>query len=242
MSLTPTKAKALLKEFGRLLHPSQPGPTRFERPRPRLRRRHAAPRPAGRHETLAHRRRQRRTLYLVNRDNMGHFSANPAKDRAVEQLPGALNHVYATPAYFNGTIYYGGFGKPGQQSPNLGDRLKAFTILNGIVVRPRRRRRPSRSLFPVLPQAVSANGTANGVVWTISDTGVTADRSAFDASDLSRLLYDSTATGPSRTRARLYPVLPSPRSPTARSTSACDSVPQRMYGLLGRVRRPVGIL
>ncbi len=57
------------------------------------------------------------TLYLVNRDNMGHFSANPAKDRAVEQLPGALNHVYATPAYFNGTIYYGGFGKPGQQSP-----------------------------------------------------------------------------------------------------------------------------
>jgi PQQ-like domain len=137
------------------------------------------------------------TVFLLNRDNLGHFSADPTKDKAVEQLPGALGHIFSSPAYFNGTIYYGGFGTPRNPSPSFGDRLKAFAVVNGIVQPTATSVTPFTFSYPGPTPSVSANGAANGIVWTISSTGGVADLSAFDASNLSQLLYDSTATGPS---------------------------------------------
>ncbi len=171
------------------------------------------------------------TLYLVNRDNMGHFSANPAKDRAVEHLPGARPRLCNLPAYFNGTIYYGGSASRASNF-NLGDRLKAFTILNGIVVPAATSASPFAFTFPGSTPSVSANGTANGVVWTISDTGVTADLSAFDASNLSRLLYDSTATGPSE-QGPGYIQFTVPTIANGKVYDGGDGA-QALYGLLGQ--------
>src|ERR1022692_1257906 len=59
-------------------------------------------------------------LYVVDRDNMGNF--NRKNDNAIYQeidgvLPGG---VWAMPAYFNNTVYYGSVGSP----------LKAFSITN----------------------------------------------------------------------------------------------------------------
>ncbi len=56
-------------------------------------------------------------LYVVNRDNMGKFSAN--NSNIYQELAGGLpGGVYAMPAYFNNTVYYGSVGSP----------IVAFTI------------------------------------------------------------------------------------------------------------------
>ena len=62
-------------------------------------------------------------MYIVNRDMMGKF--NVQNDNAIyQQLSGALpGGVWAMPAYFNGTIYYGSVNAP----------LKAFPITNAKV-------------------------------------------------------------------------------------------------------------
>src|SRR5262249_53973853 len=46
------------------------------------------------------------TIYLLDRDNLGHFDANT--DHVVQELPGALNAEFGTPAYFHNTVYFVG--------------------------------------------------------------------------------------------------------------------------------------
>ena len=62
-------------------------------------------------------------LYVVNRDNMGKF--NPNNNTAIyQELAGALpGGVWAMPAYFNGTLYYGASG----------DKLRALPIVSAQV-------------------------------------------------------------------------------------------------------------
>ena len=57
-------------------------------------------------------------LYVFNRANMGKF--NPQNNNALyQELPGALDGaVFASPAWFNGTVYYGA----------VGDRIRAFNV------------------------------------------------------------------------------------------------------------------
>src|ERR1700692_604728 len=56
-------------------------------------------------------------IYVVNRDAMGKFNSS-GNSQIWQQVSGALAQVFSTPAYFNGTVYYG----------DVGDTLKAFTI------------------------------------------------------------------------------------------------------------------
>ena len=56
---------------------------------------------------------------MVNRDSMGKFSVS--NNNIYQELAGALpGGVFAMPAYFNNTIYYGSVGSP----------IQAFTITN----------------------------------------------------------------------------------------------------------------
>src|SRR6202011_490002 len=46
-------------------------------------------------------------MYIVNRDSMGKFNST-GNSQIWQQVSGALtSSVYSTPAYFNGTVYYG---------------------------------------------------------------------------------------------------------------------------------------
>ncbi|MDP9172954.1 MAG: fibronectin type III domain-containing protein [Planctomycetota bacterium] len=117
-------------------------------------------------------------LYLIDRDNMGHF--DPNTDHMVQELPGALGGLLGTAAYFNGQIYItGGFSN---------DRSHAFTIANG-AFSTSAISTPDTFSFPGATPTISANGNSNGIVWDIDRNS--AQLRAYDASNYANELYTS---------------------------------------------------
>jgi len=117
-------------------------------------------------------------LYVVNRSNMGKFS--PSANNVYQELPGAIpNGVWGVPAYFNSTVYY----------CDVNATLKSFSIASGKLSTTPVQTGASFTYPGVLP-SVSANGTSNGIVWAIENTG-TAVLHAFAANDLTQELYNS---------------------------------------------------
>jgi uncharacterized repeat protein (TIGR03806 family) len=125
------------------------------------------------------------TIYLVDRDNMGHY--NTANDKQIVQsLPGAVGGTWSSPAYFNQRIYYHGSG----------DILKAFNITNAtITVTPSSRSGTSYG-YPGATPVVSANGTKDGIVWDLQTdaytTGGPAVLHAYNANNVAVELYNSS--------------------------------------------------
>jgi len=131
------------------------------------------------------------TIYLIDRDNMGQFNA--ANDsQIVQSVISAIGASFATPAYFNNTIYYQGNG----------DRLKAFAITNGALSTSPIHRSSTTIPFPGATPSVSANGTNNAIVWVL-DNGAVSQGSptgpailhAYNAYNLTNELYNSNQAG-----------------------------------------------
>jgi len=124
-------------------------------------------------------------ICLVDRDNMGHYNA--ANDnQVVQEIPGAIGSAFSSPAYFNNQIYYQGSG----------DVMKAFLITNGVIVTtPVSRATTSFSALGGTP-SISANGTNNGIAWTIQSdafgSGGPAVLHAYNATNLAQELYNSS--------------------------------------------------
>ena len=117
-------------------------------------------------------------LYVVNRNNMGKFSKTA--NNVYQELQGALpNGIWGVPAYFNSTVYY----------CDVNDNLKSFSIANGKLSTTPVQTGASFTYPGVLP-SVSANGSSNGIVWAIENTG-NAVLHAFAANDLTQELYNS---------------------------------------------------
>ncbi len=118
-------------------------------------------------------------IYVVERESMGGF--NPSYNDIWQQLDGVLpGGVWATPAYFNGTVYYG--DKHGT--------LKAFAITDAKVVAPPSSQTATAFGYPGTLPVVSANGTSDAIVWA-HENGDNAVLHAYDATDLSIELYNS---------------------------------------------------
>ena len=117
-------------------------------------------------------------IYLLNRDQLGGFHSGD--DSQIVQSISQPFTIYSTPAYFNGTVYFG-IG---------GNGLQAFGLTSG-----RLSEQPistSRVVFQSLgaTPVVSANGSQDGIVWAIANVG-RAVLHAFDARDLTVHLYTS---------------------------------------------------
>jgi hypothetical protein len=118
-------------------------------------------------------------IYLVDRDSMGKF--NSSTNNIVQTLSGVLpGGVWSTPAYFNNTLYFG----------DVSGTLKAFSISAAKIGTAPTSQSPTSFVYPGTAASVSANGTANGIVWAHENTSPGVLH-AFDASNLSHELYNS---------------------------------------------------
>jgi fibronectin type 3 domain-containing protein len=95
-------------------------------------------------------------IYLINRDNMGKYSAT--QDNVVQSIVRGVNGLTSTPAYFNGSVYAVGA---------YGDQGKRFTIANAQITVPPTQQTTNSFLFPGSTPTVSANGLSNAIVWTL---------------------------------------------------------------------------
>ena len=117
-------------------------------------------------------------LYVVSRDAMGKF--NPSSNNIWQELEGVLaGGVWSTPAYFNHTVYYGPSGGALRAFPISAAKLAPGSATS------------TAFAYPGTSPVVSANGTSNGIVWA-HEQGNPAVLHAYDASDLSRELYNSS--------------------------------------------------
>ena len=137
------------------------------------------------------------TIYVVDRDNMGHYSNS---DSGVVQ---SLSNIfpngtpepgnYSVPVYFNGTVYFG----------PVSDRIQAFNLTNGLLST-----QPTSTSATIYPYpggilVASSNGMSNGILWAIqrNDSAVAEPGSnaatlrAYAMGNLSTELYNSTQAG-----------------------------------------------
>jgi hypothetical protein len=127
-------------------------------------------------------------IYLLDRDDLGQYQrAGSSSDDVVQVIPNALSGwVMSTPAFYNGMIYF--------QSMN--DYLKAYQISNGQLTST-----PVSHTNQIFngerggTASISANGTVDGIVWTLDVRGGAVVLHAYNADDLSQELYNSSQAG-----------------------------------------------
>ena len=122
-------------------------------------------------------------LYVVNRDSMGKISDN--NGNIYQELAGALSGgVWSTPAFFNNSVYYG----------SVSNVIQAFAIRNAKLSLTATAHTANTFQYPGTTPSISANGTANGIVWALENT-TPAVLHAYDASTLNELYNSSQASG-----------------------------------------------
>jgi hypothetical protein len=123
-------------------------------------------------------------LYVVNRDSMGGFNPNPNSDSNIyQELSGALpGGVWAMPAYFNNTVYYGSVGIP----------IRAFTITNAKLSTTATSQTANAFAYPGATPSISANGTSNAIVWAVENANP-AVLHAYNATNLNELYNSNQA-------------------------------------------------
>jgi hypothetical protein len=123
-------------------------------------------------------------LYVINRDNMGHFNA--ASDSQILQTIQFAGGIFSTPAAWQNKVYVSA----------VGDSLKSYTVKAGQLTLASD---TGQALgYPGSTPVVSANGDSNGIVWTLQVDQQLSDAAvlhAYDANDLSRELYNSLQAG-----------------------------------------------
>ena len=122
------------------------------------------------------------TLYVVDRDNMGGLSD------AFQQIT-EPHSMFVTPAYFNGNIYFSTGGGPMEQravgyNPVTGNYISPTAITTNY----------NYNGGHGSHAFITANGNANGVVWTLN-TGTPALLHAYNAANISgNPIFVGTAT------------------------------------------------
>jgi hypothetical protein len=149
------------------------------------------------------------TVYLVDRDNMGHVgttSDNQIVQSLVNVFPTGNSFNtgnYSKPSYFNGRVYFAPVSGP----------VMAFNLTNGLLSTSPSSESPEvyngkTSTFSARggETAVSANGSSNGILWGLQSNGdsVPGTLHAYDPANLANEFWNSDQAG---TRDQLDPWL-----------------------------------
>lgn len=137
-------------------------------------------------------------IYLMSRDqfttNNLHFDPTNTIDFVLQSL-GKITGSFDTPAYYNGRIYYAGFSWS-----SGADYLKAIALNNGLMSSTDVLTNTARTYgFPGSTPSISANGTNNGIVWTLQ-MGSPPVLVACNATNLTTELYNSSQAAGNRDR------------------------------------------
>jgi|HubBroStandDraft_2_1064218.scaffolds.fasta_scaffold17601_2 hypothetical protein len=140
----------------------------------------------------------RSRIYLLNRSDLGKYNAT--QDQDVEEVIGSGGGYWSSSAYWQGAsaayIYSAGVNGIG----GAGDHLDMFGVTDGLLSTAPAAQ--STNVFPVgATPSVSANGTADGIVWAIERQealGVQpgdkpAILYAYDATNVTTPLYNSNS-------------------------------------------------
>lgn len=129
-------------------------------------------------------------IYLVDRDNMGKFDST--KNNIWQELDGQLGGgIFSSPAYFNGSLYYGA----------IGASLRAFSLTAAKISTTPTSKSATAFGRPGTSPVVSANGNSNAIVWAHENSGPSpapAVLHAYDATNLAKELYNSNQASGSR--------------------------------------------
>jgi len=117
-------------------------------------------------------------IYVVDQTNMGKYSSTT--NTIYQELASAVGVVYSSPAWFNGTLYYG----------SVGNTLRAFPFANGTFQTQPSSHTANAFAFPGTTPSISANGTSSAIVWA-AENNTFAVLHAYDAGNLSTELYNS---------------------------------------------------
>jgi len=123
-------------------------------------------------------------LYVINRDNMGHFHSGD--DSQILQTIQFAGGIFSTPAAWQDKVYVSA----------VNDSLKSYRVNGGQLTLASDTRQVLG--YPGSTPVVSANGNSNGIVWTLQVDHQLSDAAvlhAYDANDLSRELYNSMQAG-----------------------------------------------
>jgi hypothetical protein len=136
---------------------------------------------AGKFHALAIGAGKNQDIYVVDRSNMGKF--NPNNDDAVyQEVDGALGGgLWSMPAYYNGAVYFGPVGNHLLKFRLSGAKLSTSAVSNSATSFP----------YPGTTPSVSADGPRNGIVWAIEHSDPHDVLHAYDATDLTKELYNS---------------------------------------------------
>ena len=123
------------------------------------------------------------SLYLINRDNMGHFQSS-SNNQIVQYIPHATQtKVHVSPAYWRNAasewVYISGVEGP----------LMAFSLSQGRLSSIPVSQTSTIFGYPGAVPVISSNGDSGGIVWALENySGVLH---AYSATDLSHELYDA---------------------------------------------------
>ncbi len=122
-------------------------------------------------------------IELLDRDNLGGY--NSSSNNVVQEISYKYG-LWATPAYWNGNVYFWASGLQMQQYRLSNGMLGATPIANSAMY----------SGYPGPSPVISANGTSNGILWAIRadafGTPGPAVLLAYDATNVGKLLYASS--------------------------------------------------
>jgi outer membrane protein assembly factor BamB len=127
-------------------------------------------------------------IYIVDRTNLGKF--NPNNDNAIyQEIDGALSGgMWAVPARFAETVYFG----------SVGNNLLQFRFSQAKLGTSPSSKTSTSFTYPGTTPSISANGSTNAIVWAIEHTDPNDVLHAYRASNLARELYNSNQASGNR--------------------------------------------
>ncbi|HEX3682573.1 MAG TPA: RICIN domain-containing protein [Bryobacteraceae bacterium] len=119
-------------------------------------------------------------VYVFDRDKMGKFLSGSNGSLYQELAHGLAGGEFATPAWFNGTVYYGA----------VGDTIRAYKLSAARFPGSATNTTGNSFEYPGTTPAISANGASNGILWAVENSNP-AVLHAYEANDVAVELYNT---------------------------------------------------